>query len=179
MSDHHSFETDQGVYATIESFKLNWLEECSRTTDVLKAIPHHLWNKEIISGYRTLARLAWHIVQTPGETLERTGLHVKGPKPETPVPAQFQEIIDNHELVSKSTLEEIERHWNDATLKQKDEMYGQTWTRSRTLMSLVFHAIHHRGQMTVLMRAGGAKVPGLYGPAKEDWAAFGMKAPVI
>jgi uncharacterized damage-inducible protein DinB len=28
--------------------------------------------------------------------------------------------------------------------------------------------------MTVLMRQAGIKVPGVYGPAKEEWAAYGM-----
>lgn len=31
--------------------------------------------------------------------------------------------------------------------------------------------------MTVLMRQAGLTVPGIYGPAKEEWATFGMEAP--
>ncbi len=54
-------------------------------------------------------------------------------------------------------------------------MYGQEWKNSFSLWALVTHQIHHRGQMTVLMRQAGLKVPGLYGPAKEEWEAMGMK----
>jgi uncharacterized damage-inducible protein DinB len=36
------------------------------------------------------------------------------------------------------------------------------------------HEIHHRGQMTVLMRQAGLKVPGVYGPSREEWTAYGM-----
>jgi uncharacterized damage-inducible protein DinB len=36
------------------------------------------------------------------------------------------------------------------------------------------HEIHHRAQMTVLMRQAGLKVPGLYGPAKEEWSQYNM-----
>jgi uncharacterized damage-inducible protein DinB len=44
------------------------------------------------------------------------------------------------------------------------------------LRSMVFsHLIHHRGQLTVLMRQAGLKVPGVYGPAREEWAAMGMQ----
>ncbi|MCK4657684.1 MAG: hypothetical protein KAT85_11650, partial [candidate division Zixibacteria bacterium] len=39
--------------------------------------------------------------------------------------------------------------------------------------------IHHRGQMTVLMRQAGLKVPGVYGPSMEEWEHFGMKKPEI
>jgi uncharacterized damage-inducible protein DinB len=37
------------------------------------------------------------------------------------------------------------------------------------------HQCHHRGQMTVLMRQAGQKVPGIYGPAKEEWSSMGME----
>ena len=31
-----------------------------------------------------------------------------------------------------------------------------------------------RGQMTVLMRQAVLAVPGIYGPAEEEWAAMGL-----
>jgi uncharacterized damage-inducible protein DinB len=33
--------------------------------------------------------------------------------------------------------------------------------------------------MTVLMRQAGLAVPGVYGPAREEWAAYGMAAPEV
>jgi len=57
-----------------------------------------------------------------------------------------------------------------------DEMYGETWARGLTLFYLILHQAHHRGQITVLMRQAGLTVPGIYGPAKEEWAAFGAPA---
>jgi uncharacterized damage-inducible protein DinB len=44
------------------------------------------------------------------------------------------------------------------------------------LRVLIQHEVHHRGQMTVLMRQAGLEVPGVYGPAREEWAACGMPA---
>ena len=55
-------------------------------------------------------------------------------------------------------------------------MYGESWSRGAVLMSLIVHQAHHRGQMTVLMRQAGLRVPGVYGPAKEDWAAMNLPA---
>jgi len=55
-------------------------------------------------------------------------------------------------------------------------MYGEKWTRGQSLLALMAHEIHHRAQMTVLMRQAGLKVPGVYGPAREEWAAYGMPA---
>jgi uncharacterized damage-inducible protein DinB len=33
--------------------------------------------------------------------------------------------------------------------------------------------------MTVLMREAGLDVPGVYGPARQEWAAFGMQPPSV
>jgi hypothetical protein len=33
--------------------------------------------------------------------------------------------------------------------------------------------------MTVLMRQAGLEIPGLYGPARQEWAAYGMTPPTI
>ena len=55
-------------------------------------------------------------------------------------------------------------------------MYGMSWKRGTTLSILVNHQAHHRGQMTVLMRQAGLMVPGVYGPAKEEWASMGMES---
>ncbi|HZG18224.1 MAG TPA: DinB family protein, partial [Candidatus Bathyarchaeia archaeon] len=53
------------------------------------------------------------------------------------------------------------------------------WKNGFTLRALLMHEVHHRGQMTVLMRQAGLTIPGIYGPAKEEWAAMGMEAPVV
>jgi uncharacterized damage-inducible protein DinB len=56
------------------------------------------------------------------------------------------------------------------------KIYGQEWEGRKILSILVKHQIHHRAQMTVLMRLLNLKVPGLYGPAKEEWSQYGMEA---
>ena len=48
-----------------------------------------------------------------------------------------------------------------------------------TLQVLVVHQAHHRGQMTVLMRQAGLEVPGVYGPSRQEWAAYGMQPPAV
>jgi uncharacterized damage-inducible protein DinB len=55
-------------------------------------------------------------------------------------------------------------------------MYGEQWSRGAVLSALILHQVHHRAQMTVLMRQAGLKVPGLYGPAREEWAAMNLPA---
>jgi uncharacterized damage-inducible protein DinB len=55
-------------------------------------------------------------------------------------------------------------------------MFGEKWKRGFAFASLLRHQTHHRGQMTVLMRQAGLRVPGVCGPAREEWARLGMPA---
>jgi uncharacterized damage-inducible protein DinB len=71
--------------------------------------------------------------------------------------------------------DQIGAKWKDATLMQEKNFYGMMWKLGMMLDILIRHEVHHRGQMTVLMRQAGLKVPGVYGPAKEEWANYGMK----
>jgi len=58
-------------------------------------------------------------------------------------------------------------------------MYRSKWSRGFTLHCLGDHETHHRGQMSILMRQAGLVVPGVMGPAKEEWEKMGMQAPEI
>ncbi|HUP13723.1 MAG TPA: DinB family protein, partial [Niastella sp.] len=67
-------------------------------------------------------------------------------------------------------------HWDDGMLEEENNLYGDPWKKGFSLWVLLIHQTHHRGQMTVLMRMTGLKVPGIYGPSKEEWEAWGEVA---
>ncbi|MCL6645042.1 MAG: hypothetical protein K6U88_08710 [Dehalococcoidia bacterium] len=94
-------------------------------------------------------------------------------------PASAREIAEAYGRASAAFTEALRQQWTDATLSETRNMYGQVWTGAEVLSSLVRHQIHHRGQMTVLMRQAGLGVPGVYGPSKDEWAAMGMPAPEV
>ena len=71
-----------------------------------------------------------------------------------------------------------------ASKKLKDEQlpveipfFGRSLPMERVLLSLVVHQIHHRGQMSVLMRQAGLVPPGIYGPTREEAAARARQSP--
>ncbi len=113
------------------------------------------------------------------EMMLRAGLKVAGPSHDAPVPATVKAISGAYAEAALSLLDQVKSQWTNATLETTDEMYGQVWKRGFTLTALVFHQIHHRGQMTVLMRQAGLKVPGIYGPAREEWALWGQPEPEV
>jgi uncharacterized damage-inducible protein DinB len=117
--------------------------------------------------------LGWHIVQTLREMGGHAGLEVDGPDEKAPQP-NATGMREAYERASKSLADAVTRQWTDGMLLETIPMYGEQWPRGQALSSLVAHQIHHRAQMTVLMRQAGLKVPGVYGPAREEWAAFNV-----
>ncbi len=167
------------MICAIAEFEAMWKERAGDARKILGALTDQSLAQSAGPDERTLGRVAWHVIQTIPEMMERTGLKIEGPGPEEPVPARAEALREAFERASASLLPAVVSGWTDATLSQKDDMYGEQWTRGRTLTILVMHQVHHLGQMTVLMRLAGLKVPGVYGPAREEWAQYGMQAPAI
>ncbi|MCK9906217.1 DinB family protein, partial [Frankia sp. Cpl3] len=96
-----------------------------------------------------------------------------------PVPSSAKEIADSFRQSSASFVRAIREQWTDDTLEVSCDMYGEQWPNGLTLRILIQHLIHHRGQMTVLMRQAGLQVPGVYGPSRDEWGQLGMEAPTV
>ena len=166
------------MFRRVADFQKAWEQETSSTLKVLGALRDASLGQAVTKDDRTLGRLAWHLATTPAEMMERTGLAVGGPSHDSPPPASAEAILATYGAASKAVANGVSR-WTDATLEVEDDMYGQKWLRGSTLQALIVHQAHHRGQMTVLMRQAGLKVPGVYGPAREEWTAFGMQPPAV
>lgn len=167
------------MFTSIEQFKTEWEFESENTRKIMAALTDASLKQAVVEEHRNLGRMAWHIVQSIAEMGGYTGLKVAGPAEHAPVPTSAQEILKAYENASRSLLEQVLENWQDETLTVSDNMYGQDWQRGVTLYIIIKHEVHHRGQMTVLMRQAGLVVPGLYGPAKEGWSQFGMPAPEV
>ena len=166
------------MFRRVADFLKAWERESASTLKVLRALTDGSLAQAVTGDDRTLGRLAWHIATTPGEMMERTGLAVAGPAHDSPPPASAEAIVAGYEAAARAVRDGVAA-WTDASLEVEDEMYGERWPRGLTLQALVAHQAHHRGQMTVLMRQAGLKVPGVYGPSREEWTAFGMQPPSV
>ncbi|MFY0544715.1 DinB family protein [Brevibacillus sp. H7] len=167
------------MFLTIHSFIQTWENESRSTQRILDACTDESLKQEVTPQDRTLGRLAWHIVTSVHEMMSRTGLEFEAAEHDSPVPATAKEIAQQWAQASEALVQAIRTQWNDSTLLEEREMYGMQWANGLTLSILISHMIHHRGQMTVLMRQAGLKVPGVYGPAREEWSEFGMEPPAV
>jgi uncharacterized damage-inducible protein DinB len=168
------------MFNTINGFEEEWGHEAGETQKLMDALTDSSLGQSVAKDHRTLGRMAWHIVTAYPEMMAGTGLKVTGVKHDAPVPKTAAEIKKAYALVTREVLDQVKANWKDDTLQVEDMMFGAyKWKRGLTLSILLRHEIHHRGQMTVLMRQAGLKVPGVYGPSYDEWAGMGMKPPEV
>jgi uncharacterized damage-inducible protein DinB len=159
------------MITSIKSFLRSWEYESSSTVKLLEVLTDESLATQVYPGGRTLGRLANHILESLTELPSKLNLGIAERH------CDFQtakEIVDQYKEDAANLVKLIQEKWTDANLLEKRNMYGEEWPNGVSLNVLIMHQCHHRGQMTVLMRQAGLIVPGVYGPAKEEWAAIGM-----
>jgi uncharacterized damage-inducible protein DinB len=167
------------MYTSITEFIEEWNQEAASTQKVLDALTDSSLQQSVASEHRTLARIAWHIVTSTPGMLNEFGIRVENVENSRTVPSSAKEIADTFRKVSTDTMDAVKQQWTDASLKEMKNVFGMDMQKAVTLSLLIKHIIHHRGQMTVLMRQAGLNVPGVYGPSKDEWSQMGMEAPAL
>jgi uncharacterized damage-inducible protein DinB len=162
------------MYRKIEDFVKDWTTESESTLKTLKNLTDASLAQKVSPEGRSLGDIAWHLTTAVGEMMGRAGLSIESPADDAPAPSKAAEIVAVYEAAARSLSQAICQKWNDASLLDELDMYGEKWARGYTLSVMMNHQTHHRGQMTVLMRQAGLKVPGVCGPSREEWAQFGM-----
>lgn len=157
----------------VDDFLKTWAYEAESTLKILRALTETSLSQSVAPGGRTLGTLAWHCVLTLPEMMKHAGIPLTGPAHDAPRPP-LAELVREYETCARGLAEELPKQWTDAMLSEMIPMYGEQWSRGGVLSALILHQVHHRAQMTVLMRQAGLVVPGLYGPAREEWAAMNL-----
>lgn len=159
---------------TVSDFIFTWKQENESTLKILRGLTADSLEQRVTPAGRTLGQLAWHLATAVSEMGSAAGLPVAATS--GPAPTEPAGIAAVYERDAAALAAAVQANWTDAQLDEEIPMYGEHWKRGTTLGILIGHEIHHRGQMTVLMRQAGLKVPGVYGPAYEEWAAMGLPA---
>ena len=165
------------MFRKVDDFLAAYQNLADGTTKMLRQLSDTNLNQRVGDDHRTLGQIAWHVVTTVPEMMSQTGLSLSSVDHKSLPPTLATEILAGYEKASTELRNALQANWNDDTLLQEDELYGEKWPRGKTLQILIHHEIHHVGQMTVLLRQTGGLVPGIYGPAKEEWSKFGMNEP--
>ncbi|MFJ7827285.1 DinB family protein [Psychrobacillus sp. NPDC096623] len=162
---------------SLEDFFADWQHESNSTLKILETLTDESLKQRVSEDGRTLGKLTWHIITSIDEMVGRTGLQFSATPHESAQPSTTNEMVEAYKQSSDSVVKAMKEQWTDESLLVERDMYGEQWTVATVLQILIYHQIHHRGQMTILMRQAGLPVPGMYGPSKDEWLAFGEEAP--
>ncbi len=156
------------MFTSIQILLKVWKFESGQTAKLLGNITDESLSQRVAEGYRTLGELAWHLPVSLGTIASLAGLKIEAPDHATTMPLYAAVIKREYARAAESLAHSVQENWTDDTLKEVDDVYSQKWNKGTTLRVLMSHEIHHRGQLTVLMRQAGLPVPGLYGPSKDE-----------
>ena len=163
------------MYKTIPEFVEDWTRESSISLKVLRALTDESLPHKSDPDGNTLGKIAWHMAVMIGMTGAAAGLEVAAPPRGTETPASAKSIADAYQAAAQSLADQVKTRMQDAQLASEITLFGRTLLASQALSSLIRHQVHHRGQMTILMRQAGVVVPGVYGPSREETAALRAK----
>ena len=157
------------MFTSIKHFLEIWDVETKSSLACFNNLTDESLSKDLVHEYRTIERTANHIVDCTASIPSAATLPVAGYEKQhySTKAAILEAYIKNTDAVKQAVS-----NWTDEELLIEIPMYGETWTKGFALWVTFVHEVHHRGQLTVLMRMAGLKVPGVYGPAKEEWEAM-------
>lgn len=164
------------MYQTAAVFVEDWQKEREETAKLFKCLTNSSLHTHI-SGYnKTAGKLAWHITQTLTELGSKLQIFSTDALEGVKCPATVDEMVSIYQQFSEK-IATIVSGWDTAFLHEEIEIYGMKATRSQCLVMMVKHEIHHRAQLTVLIRQLGLKPIGIYGPTEEEWANYKQNPP--
>ncbi|MDQ3023497.1 MAG: DinB family protein [bacterium] len=166
------------MYTSIEQFKNVYGRERDLTSKVL----HNLTDAALTTckasdDSMSICHLGWHVAISPAGILNQAGLEIEHPSVggwSPPEGTTAESIASTYDRVSQEVLDNVGQ-WNDTDLNTVKQFFGMDWPLGVALTATIHHEIHHRGQLSVMMRQAGLTVPSIYGPNREETAEFMKK----
>jgi len=139
------------------------------TMSVLRALPPDRLDFKPHERSWTGRELAWHIATSQyglAAAVAAGRLELENPPA---APAALQEIVSGCETYYQQACELIAR-LTEEQLRVKIDLPGGKHIPAAALLwsGVLFHQIHHRGQLSIYIRLMGGRVPSIYGPSGDD-----------
>jgi len=157
-----------------------WDAEAQKTLGLLRALPAGQYDFRPDAGGRSLGELAWHLAEADGYVTYgiEQGTFERGTRPPgLERPKSVDALAPGYARVHADAATRVQRL--GMTDLDRNLTYFDGKTRSvRDLLwsAMLFHNIHHRGQLSVLCRLAGGITPGMYGPNREEMARLKARA---
>lgn len=155
----------------LETFFAAWDREAQKTVEMLKMLPSGEYDFRPDASGRSLGELAWHLAELDAYVSFgiATGTFTLDSKPPNiKRPMAIEALAPGYKRVHEEARQRL------GTLKTSDleremQFFGSTQTVHGLLWdNMLLHSIHHRGQLSLLIRLAGGIVPAVFGPTREQ-----------
>jgi uncharacterized damage-inducible protein DinB len=159
----------------LQEFLKQWERETAGTLALMDALPRDQYDFRPDAGGRSVGELAWHLAEVDAYVslgIERGSFAFDVKPPHIERPTSVDGLAPGFRLVHQDAAARVAR-LRDSDM-DREILYadGQRWTiRDLLWRKLLLHAVHHRGQLTLLCRLAGGVPPGLFGRTREESAA--------
>ena len=163
----------------LQSFLSVWDREAEKTASLLRSLPPNQYDFRPDPGGRSLGELAWHLAEVDAYVpfgIEQGNFNFANRPSGIERPKTIEALAPGYERVHREAGQRI-RKLTPGDFDRKMRFFDNDLAIRDILWSaIVMHAIHHRGQLSVLCRLAGAVAPGMYGPNREEMAKFRAQA---
>jgi uncharacterized damage-inducible protein DinB len=160
------------MFTSVNDFLNEWKQEAAVTQKVLDVLTDESLKQEISPGLNSIGSLAWHITGSASFFPSQVGVTFETPNLQKEAPKSAAEISETYKTVSQRLIQAFSEQVTDEKMNKMVNLFGMEMPFQAVFRLLIQHQAHHRGQLTVLMRQADLKVPGVYGPSKEEWEAM-------
>lgn len=159
----------------LEMFLTTWEREAESTLKLLRALPSTKYDFRPDPGGRSLGELAWHLAEGDAYMsfgIDRGGFSMDAKPPNIERPRTVEALAPGYQRIHQEAVARI-RKLKPEDLDRSIQFFGGPMPIRDILWGMiVFHGIHHRGQLALMCRLAGGQAPGLYGPNREESAAM-------
>ena len=157
-----------------------WNYEAKKTADLLRSLPPDRYDFRPDPQARSLGELAWHLAEVDAYTtwgIEQGAFQIGSRPPGIERPRSIEALAPGYEQIHAQAVERV-RKVTAGDLDRKLRHFTGDEASIRELLwgAVLFHLIHHRGQLSILTRLAGGTVPSIYGPNREQITALRSRA---
>ena len=163
----------------LDMFLKTWEYEANNTERLLKALPTTQYDFRPDPKGRSLGEMAWHLAEidafmSQGVAAGKLDFEKKIPGLERP--RAIADLAPGYKRVHATAVATV-KALKPEQLDKNMPFMGHPMRSGDILWGpLLYHSIHHRGQLVLLTRLAGGTPPGLYGPSREEMAAMRSNA---